>query len=65
MHAYVDTGADVNLMPRDMYIKLYNEDKLKHLKLSDIKLGVWGDDQIALLGKCNIYLVHHRYKENG
>ena len=25
---------------------------------SDIKLGVWGDDQIALLGKCNIYLVH-------
>ena len=25
---------------------------------SDIKLGVWGDDQIALLSKCNIYLVH-------
>ena len=41
-----------------MYIKLYNDDKLKHLKPSDIKLGVWGDDQIALLGKCNIYLVH-------
>ena len=58
MHAYVNTGADVNLMPRDMYIKLYNDDNLKHLKPSDIKLGVWGDDQIALLGKCNIYLVH-------
>ena len=58
MHAYVDTGADINLMPQDMYIKLFNEDKLKHLKPSDIKLGVWGDDQIALLGKCNIYLVH-------
>ena len=58
MHAYVDTEADVNLMPRDMYIKLYNDDSLKHLKPSDIKLGVWGDDQIALLGKCNIYLVH-------
>ena len=57
MHAYVDTGADVNLMPRHMYIKLYN-DNLKHLKPSDIKLGVWGDDQIALLSKCNIYLVH-------
>ena len=41
-----------------MYIKLYNDDKLKHLKPSDIKLGVWGDDQIALLGKCKIYLVH-------
>ena len=41
-----------------MYIKLFNDDKLKHLKPSDIKLGVWGDDQIALLGKCNIYLVH-------
>ena len=32
MHAYVDTGADVNLMPWDMYIKLYNDDNLKHLK---------------------------------
>ena len=64
MHAYVDTGAEVNLMPRDMYIKLYNDDKLKHLKPSDIKLGVWGDDQIALLGKCNIYLVHPDTKEN-
>ena len=41
-----------------MYIKLFNDDKLKHLKPSDIKLGVWGDDQIALLSKCNIYLVH-------
>ena len=42
MHAYVDTGADVNLMSRDVYIKLFNDDKLKHLKPSDIKLGVWG-----------------------
>ena len=58
MHAYVNTGADVNLMPQDMYIKLYDDDKLKHLKASDIKLGVWGDDQIALLSKCDIYLVH-------
>ena len=58
IHAYVDTGADVNLVPQDMYIKLYNDDKLKHLKPSDIKLGVWGDNQIALLSKCNIYLVH-------
>ena len=58
MHAYVNTGANISLMPRDMYINLFNDDKLKHLKPSDIKLGVWGDDQIALLGKCNIYLVH-------
>ena len=64
MYAYVNTGADVNLMPWDMYIKLYNDDKLKHLKPSDIKLGVWGDDQIALLGKCNIYLVHPDTKKS-
>ena len=64
MHAYVDTRADINLMPQDMYIKLYNDDKLKHLKPSDIKLGVWGDDQIALLGKCNIYLVHPDTKKS-
>ena len=58
MHAYVNTRADINLMPWDMYIKLYNDGNLKHLKPSDIKLGVWGDDQFALLGKWNIYLVH-------
>ena len=64
MHAYIDTGADINLMPRDMYIKLYNDANLKHLQPSDIKLGVWGDDQIALLGKCNIYLVHPDTKKS-
>ena len=64
MHAYVDTGADVNLMPQDMYIKLYNDDNLKHLKPSDIKLGVWGDNQIALLGKCNMYLTHPDTKKS-
>ena len=31
MHAYVNTRVDVNLMLWDMYIKLYNDDKLKHL----------------------------------
>ena len=64
MHAYIDTGADINLMPRDMYMKLYNDANLKHLQPSDIKLGVWGDDQIALLGKCNIYLVHPDTKKS-
>ena len=42
-----------------MYIKLYNDTNLKHLQPS-----VWGDDQIALLGKCNIYLVHPDTKKS-
>ena len=58
MDAYVDTGADVNLISKDRYVKLHNDDRLRHIMPSDIKLGVWGDDQIALLSKCNIYLVH-------
>ena len=63
MHAHVETGADINLMPQDLSIKLYNDDKLKHLKPSDIKFGVWGDDQIALLDKWSIYLVHSETKK--
>ena len=58
MDAYVDTSADVNLISKNRYVKLHNDDRLRHIMPSDIKLGVWGDDQIALLGKCNIYLVH-------
>ena len=58
MDAYVDTGADVNLILKNRYVKLHNDDRLRYIMPSDIKLGVWGDDQIALLGKCNIYLVH-------
>ena len=63
MDTYVDTGADVNLILKDRYVKLHNDDRLRHIMPSDIKLGVWGDDQIALLGKCNIYLVHPDTKE--
>ena len=58
MDAYVDTGADVNLILKNRYVKLHNDDRLRHIMPSDIKLGVWGDDQITLLGKYNIYLVH-------
>ena len=58
MDAYVDTGADVNLILKNRYVKLHNDDRLRHIMPSDIKLGVWGDDQIAVLSKCNIYLVH-------
>ena len=58
MDAYVDTGADVNLILKNRYVKLHNDDRLRYIMPSDIKLGVWGDDQIALLGKCNIYLVY-------
>ena len=58
MDAYVDTSADVNLILKNRYVKLHNDGRLRHIMPSDIKLGVWGDDQIALLGKCNIYLVH-------
>ena len=59
MDAYVDIGADVNLISKKKrYVKLHNDDRLRYIMPSDIKLGVWGDDQIALLGKCNIYLVH-------
>ena len=58
MDAYVDTSADVNLISKNRYVKLHNDDRLRHIMPSDIKLGVWDDDQIALLGKCNIYLVH-------
>ena len=50
----VDTGEDVNLMSRYRYVMLYNDERLKCIKLSDIKLGVWGDNQTALLNKCNI-----------
>ena len=58
MDAYVGTGADVNLILKNRYVKIHNDDRLRHIMPSDIKLGVWGDDQIALLSNCNIYLVH-------
>ena len=31
---------------------------------SQVKLGVWSDDQIALLGKCKVYLVHPDTKKS-
>ena len=58
MDAYVDTGTDVNLILKNRYVKLHNDNRLRHIMPSDIKLGVWGGDQIALLSKCNICLIH-------
>ena len=49
---------------KDRYMSNYTMMiELRHIMPSDIKLGVWDDDQIALLGKCNIYLVHPDTKE--
>ena len=44
MDAFVDTGTDVYLTLKNRYLKLHNDDRLRHIMPSDIKLGVWGDD---------------------
>ena len=40
MDAYVDTSVDVNLILKNRYLKLHNDDRLRHIMPSDIKLGV-------------------------
>ena len=54
----VDTGADVNLMSKDVYVKMSKDVELKQLRPNDIKLGAWGHSQISLLGKFIMYVIH-------
>ena len=58
LRVWLDTCADVNIMPRSVYQMMFNDPKVKQLASNDISLGVYTDHQVHILGKCNFYMLH-------
>ena len=50
LRVWLDTCADVNIMPRSVYQMMFNDPKVKQLAPNDISLGVYTDHQVHILG---------------
>ena len=53
----LDTGAQVNILPKSEYMKLAQKPKLKETK---IKLTAYNSTKIPVLGKCILRVLHKR-----
>ena len=56
LHARIDTGVEVNLMPVSVYKLIYHDHDL--MTPSQLKIGTYTTDTVKILGTCIIYLVH-------
>ena len=58
LRARIDTGAEVNLMPVSVYRLIYQDQDLKKLTPSNLKIGTYMTDTIRIIGTTIIYLIH-------
>ena len=63
LKVWLDTCADVNIMPKSVYQMMFNDPKVQQLAPNDISLGVYTDHQVDILGKCNFFMVHPDMKK--
>ena len=61
--AWIDTGAEVNLMPVSVYRLIYQDQDLKKLTPCNLKIGIYMVDTIRVIGTTTIYLIHPDSKQ--
>ena len=63
LRAWIDTGAEVNLMLVSVYRLIYQDQDLKKLTPCNLKIGTYMADIIRILGTTIIYLIHPDSKQ--
>ena len=63
LRAWIDTGAEVNLMPVSVYRLIYQDKDLKKLTPCNLKIGTYMADTIRIIGTTTIYLIHPDSKQ--
>ena len=58
LRARIDTGAEVNLMPVNVYRLIYHDQDLKKLTTCKLKIGTYTMDTIKIIGTTTLYLLH-------
>ena len=58
LRARIDTGAEVNLMPVSIYRLIYQDQDLKKLTPSNLKIRTYMADAIRIIGTTIICLIH-------
>ena len=63
LQAWIDTGAEVNLMPVSVYKLIYQDNNLRKLSPCNLKIGTYTADTINIIGTMVIYLIHPDSKQ--
>ena len=58
LRARLDTCADVNLMPANMYQLVFKDPKMQKLTPSNLHVGTYTTDSVKIVGSCKFRLVH-------
>ena len=63
LQAWIDTGAEVNLMPVSIYKLVYQDNNLRKLNPCNLKIGTYTADSIRIISTRVIYLIHPDSKQ--
>ena len=63
LRARLDTCADVNIMPVNVYKLVFQDTVCKKLAPSELEIGTNTTDTVKLVGSCMFYLVHPDSKQ--
>ena len=63
LRAWIDTGAEVNLIPVSVYRLIYQDQDLKKLTPCNLKIGTYMADTIRIIGTTIIYLIQPDSKQ--
>ena len=58
LRAWLDTFADVNLMPASMYQLVFNNTKMQKLDPNNLQVGTYTTYTLKIVGTCTFYHVH-------
>ena len=63
LRAWIDTGAEVNLMLVSVYRLIYQDQDLKQLTPCNLKIGTYTADTIRIISTTTIHLIHPDNKQ--
>ena len=63
LHARLDMCADINLMPMVVYCLMFKDPGLRKLTPSSMKIEMYTNDVVKIIGTCYYYLVHPESKQ--
>ena len=63
VRAILDTYADVNIIPANMYRLVFKDPEMKKLAPSSLEIGTFTTDTVKIVGSCMFYLVQPGYQE--
>ena len=58
LQARIDTHTDVNIRPVSTYKYLFKDPDSAKIAPSDLQLGTYTNENVKIIGSCNLYIIH-------